>query len=90
MSKPCKRCGMCCRNSIIEDISELDLIREPRLRAHVTPIKQTPGLDDDEEQQYMLMTPCPFANKIWSIRKYIYECLMVINHLTHQKNNYGK
>ena len=55
----CIRCGWCCRQSIIEDIYEVDLIREPRLRKYVTPIKQTPGLGD-EEQRYFLKTPCPF------------------------------
>lgn len=65
--KSCKRCGQCCRQSIIDEVYELDLIREPRLRAFVEPVKQMPGLDDDE-QRYMLKTPCLFLKWEWDKR----------------------
>jgi len=54
----CQRCGQCCTKSIIDEILEIDLRREPRLRPHVEPIRQTPGLDD--APRYSLKTPCPF------------------------------
>jgi Fe-S-cluster containining protein len=56
----CLQCGQCCRHLIIDQVYEYDLIREPRLRAVVEPIRRTPGVDDDEPEQYFLKTPCPF------------------------------
>lgn len=54
----CKQCGRCCRELKLE-IMEIDLMREPRLRAIALP------LDGNEyvnpfEKSYILPSPCPF------------------------------
>jgi len=51
--KKCLRCGQCCRETIIEDVFELDLWREPRLAEHCIELRDLPG-------QFFLKTPCPF------------------------------
>lgn len=45
----CDGCGACCRQLIIE-VTEVDLIREPRLIPHVEPFSCPPGfvLEDEE------------------------------------------
>lgn len=50
----CKQCGTCCRRSIIDEVYDLDLEREPRLEACVEPIRDQPGF-------YSLGPPCPFV-----------------------------
>ena len=52
----CQKCGRCCRQAIIDDIYQVDLIREPRLKAVVEEFTTEPG-------RYMLLTPCPFLGK---------------------------
>jgi len=49
----CVRCGLCCRHLIIDEISDLDLAREPKLRKYAEEYRSEPG-------RYHLMTPCPF------------------------------
>lgn len=47
----CDQCGACCRTLIIE-IEELDVVREPKLAAVAKPFKIPPGqvlLDGDDE-----------------------------------------
>ncbi len=52
--KECQQCGNCCRQSIIEDVFDLDLLREPKLKAVATEFKDEPG-------RYMLAAGgCPF------------------------------
>lgn len=49
----CKRCGQCCRRLIIDEVIELDIVREPRIKEHVEEFRDEPG-------RYLLKTPCPF------------------------------
>lgn len=53
----CNKCGRCCRELKLE-IMEIDLIREPRLRA--ASIKMPIGSENPFEQAYILPNPCPF------------------------------
>ena len=48
----CKKCGKCC-GLIIDEVYDLDVIREPRLKPHLTECRNEPG-------RYFLKTPCPF------------------------------
>jgi Fe-S-cluster containining protein len=60
MNHECKKCGRCCRELKLE-IMELDLMREPRLRAIAIPLHEE---DRDSEnpfdKAYILPSPCPF------------------------------
>lgn len=47
----CVQCGRCCRETIIEDIGVIDLMREPKLREHCQEFKGQPG-------QFLLHIPC--------------------------------
>jgi len=58
-TKQCLRCGSCCRRTIIDDIYEVDLIREPKLRKYVEPMRIDPNFWDGVKR-YFLRTPCPF------------------------------
>lgn len=49
----CKKCGLCCRKLIIDDVYEVDLVREPRLKDFVEELTEEPG-------RFLLKTPCPF------------------------------
>ncbi len=49
----CRQCSHCCRTLILE-ILELDVVREPRLLKYAEPFK---GLGDSG---YLLLSPCPF------------------------------
>ncbi len=51
--KKCLRCGKCCQETIIDDVLQLDLTREPRLIAITEELKDAPG-------RFYLKTPCPF------------------------------
>lgn len=51
----CLKCGECCRKLTIDEVYELDLEREPRLRPVVEPCNA-----DIEEGRYFLPTPCIF------------------------------
>jgi Fe-S-cluster containining protein len=57
----CDRCGACWRRLIIE-ISALDIVREPRLLAAITPFQVGRGFDpdfdsDEEEEEYERLGP---------------------------------
>lgn len=52
----CKRCGECCRHAIIEDVHEVELVREPRLKRHCTPVENEQGF-------YFLKMPCRLLDK---------------------------
>ncbi len=57
----CKRCGACCRRSIIE-IHHLDIVREPRL-LEVAELLDGNGriqYASDWEKEYSLPMPCAF------------------------------
>lgn len=56
MQKECMKCGHCCRCSIIDEVYDVDIEREPRLKPHVTELKDEPG-------RYFLKTPCPFLGQ---------------------------
>jgi len=51
--KTCVKCGACCKALIIDEVFEVDIMREPRLKGFVTEFKDEPG-------QFMLKTPCHF------------------------------
>ena len=51
--RECQKCGACCRHTVIDTISALDLLREPRLRDAVDPI---------EAGFFLMKMPCPFLN----------------------------
>jgi len=53
----CKRCGKCCDTLELE-IMEIDLLREPRLRAVAKPIKT--DSENPFEKSYLIPTPCVF------------------------------
>lgn len=55
----CKRCGACCRKSIIE-IHHLDVVREPRLLEVATLMNGGDEFESDWEKEYFLPTPCNF------------------------------
>jgi len=54
-SAGCRRCGRCCREAIIDTLTDADLRREPRLRTVVRRMKGG--------TQYLLPTPCPFLTE---------------------------
>jgi Fe-S-cluster containining protein len=61
----CKQCGNCCRCSIIEDVTWLDLEREPRLLDAVKELKcEYDGKGDyrqageRQDKQWCIPTPC--------------------------------
>ena len=56
----CQRCGRCCTVGWVQDIFEIDLVREPRLRPHVMPVER---LEEHEQPRYFLQSPCPFVVK---------------------------
>jgi len=56
----CKKCGRCCRELKLE-IMEIDLIREPRLRAISIPIDCDSA--NPFEKSYILPNPCPFQHE---------------------------
>jgi len=49
--RPCHQCGRCCRDLIIDQVFEVDLLREPKLRDCVTAF-------GDESGEYFIETPC--------------------------------
>ena len=55
----CQRCGKCC-NTLKLEIVEIDLIREPRLRAVAKPISI--NNENPFENTYLLPSPCVFYN----------------------------
>ncbi len=55
----CKRCGACCRNSIIE-IHHLDVVREPRLLEIATLMDADIPFESEWEKEYSLPSPCVF------------------------------
>lgn len=59
----CKRCGSCCRNLIIE-ISQLDVVREPRLLKVAKLMNVDLEYESDWDKEYLLACgktmPCPF------------------------------
>jgi len=55
----CKGCGRCCKELKLE-IMEIDLIREPKLRAIAIEIPCES--DNPFEQSYILPNPCPFQH----------------------------
>lgn len=58
MKYQCDECGACCRTLLIE-IEELDIIREPRLAAVARPFKIPPGqeLVDEDGEPYEEVVP---------------------------------
>lgn len=65
MADKCKKCGYCCRRTIIE-IDHIDIVREPRL-AEAADLLDGHGkivYESDWEKQYLLACgkkrPCPF------------------------------
>jgi len=56
----CKRCGKCCTTLELE-IMEIDLIREPRLRAIARPLNAKS--ENPFERTYLLPSPCPFFHQ---------------------------
>ena len=59
MSHPeCDRCGLCCRDLIVE-IGHVDVVREPKLRTAI--IEAHAAGPDDWEAEYILCAckPCP-------------------------------
>ncbi len=58
----CQQCGRCCRELKLE-IMELDLIREPKLRAVAIKLPmETRDPGNPFDQAYILPHPCPFQN----------------------------
>ena len=63
----CELCGHCCRDLIIE-ITEHDVLREPRLLAHAVLLDgdgeggriEYNGWDERLDRVYRLPSPCPF------------------------------
>jgi len=49
----CKQCGQCCRHLIIDEVYDIDIMREPKLRKYVEECRNEPG-------RYFMKTPCPF------------------------------
>lgn len=49
--KKCLQCGNCCRETIIDDVSELDLWREPALAHILFECRGEPG-------RFMIHSPC--------------------------------
>ena len=58
----CEKCGRCCKELKLE-IVELDLIREPKLRAVAIRLKE-PNEDKNNpfDKTYILPNPCPFQD----------------------------
>ena len=54
----CKQCGRCCKELKLE-IMEIDLVREPRLRAAPVPLDDSVP-DNPFEKSYILPHPCSF------------------------------
>ena len=62
--RPCKRCGDCCR-AFVNEVSEADLIREPKLRDHIKPISEAKGSVNKKNGNKWFFSephqkPCPF------------------------------
>ena len=55
--RECQKCGECCRHTFINDIYELDILREPKLATAVI------GEIRDEPGRFMLESPCPFLQE---------------------------
>ena len=53
----CKHCGNCCRHLIIDEISDIDIERAPRLKPYVEEFRDEPG-------RYLLKSPCPFLFEV--------------------------
>ena len=58
----CDRCGACCRTLIVE-VTELDVLREPRIALAMVPFRQEPGFEADEVGMLACggRHPCPFV-----------------------------
>jgi len=59
MANKCDNCSRCCRELQLE-ITELDLIREPRLRLYAEPLDGKWDKNNPFDKAYALPSPCPF------------------------------
>ena len=60
----CKQCGHCCKSLILE-IGEHDILREPKLLSYVRLLNGGGEIEWEVEldREYILPTPCPFLKE---------------------------